>query len=365
MSKFHPENEAIKRRYAFRLEAAFGKQPSTVDAVLKAIERFEMSTGHKPFRKFHLEQVRSFRKTLTEETNANGRPLSAASVVSTLRRLRDFFLWLSQEPGFRSRINPNDVQHFLPSDQDRRIAHAKREKHVPTLEDIKLVLSVMPSGTDIQLRDRAVVALALLTGARDGAISSFRLKHLNLESKTLFQDAREVRTKNRKSFVSYFFPVGPEPLEIVSQYVMRLKELGFSPDDPLFPATRIEHDLNRGFTATGLSRSLWRTADPVRAIFRKSFDLAGLPYANPHSFRSTLVRLGERLCQTPEAWKAWSQNLGHESETTTFVGYGHVPSQRQAEILGGLSLSKTNNEIRLEDLKQLQAILGRLHNLAE
>ena len=205
MSKFHPENEAIKRRYAFRLEAAFGKQPSTVDAVLKAIERFEMSTGHKPFRKFHLEQVRSFRKTLTEETNANGRPLSAASVVSTLRRLRDFFLWLSQEPGFRSRINPNDVQHFLPSDQDRRIAHAKREKHVPTLEDIKLVLSVMPSGTDIQLRDRAVVALALLTGARDGAISSFRLKHLNLESKTLFQDAREVRTKNRKSVLTQRF----------------------------------------------------------------------------------------------------------------------------------------------------------------
>lgn len=358
MSKFHPENEAIKRRYAFRLEAAFGKQPSTVDAALKAIERFEISTGHKPFRKFHLEQVRSFRTKLAEETNANGRPLSAASVASTLRRLRDFFLWLSQEPGFRSRINPNDVQHFLPSDQDRRIAYARREKHVPSLEDIKLVLSVMPSGSDMELRDRAVVAFTILTGARDGAIASFRLKHLNLEKESLFQDAREVRTKNRKSFVSYFFPVGTEPLEIVSRYVARLKELGFGPDDPLFPATRTGHDPDRGFAATGLSRSVWQTAEPIRTIFKKAFNHAGLPYANPHSFRNTLVRLGERICHTPEAWKAWSQNLGHESETTTFVGYGQVPGNRQAQLLRDLSVQSEKRPEHLE--LAVKAILSQL-----
>lgn len=358
MSKFHPENEAIKRRYAFRLEAAFGKQPSTVDAALKAIERFEMSTGYKPFHKFHLEQVRSFRTKLAEETNATGRPLSAASVTSTLRRLHDFFLWLSQEPGFRSRIKPNDVQHFLPSDQDRRIAHARREKHVPTLDDIKLVLTLMPSDTDIELRDRAVVAFTILTGARDGAISSFRLKHLSLEKESLFQDGRDVRTKNRKSFVSYFFPVGPEPLEIVSQYVTRLRTLGFGPDDPLFPSTRIEHGPNRGFAATGLSRSMWRTAEPIRTIFRKAFALAGLPYANPHSFRNTLVRLGEGLCHTPEAWKAWSQNLGHESEATTFVGYGQVPGNRQAQLLRDLAV---NTEKRPEHVElALKTFLSQL-----
>jgi hypothetical protein len=54
------------------------------------------------------------------------------------------------------------------------------------------------------------------------------------------------------------------------------------------------------------------------------------------------VRPGERLYRTPEEWKAWSQNLGHESEVTTFVGHGHVPTHRQAEIiqsLASLSLS--------------------------
>jgi len=39
----------------------------------------------------------------------------------------------------------------------------------------------------------------------------------------------------------------------------------------------------------------------------------------------------------PEEWKAWSQNFGHESEATTFVGYGHVPTHRQAEITRALA----------------------------
>ena len=58
-----------------------------------------------------------------------------------------------------------------------------------------------------------------------------------------------------------------------------------------------------------------------------------MPYVNPHSFRTTLVRLGEQRCRTPEAWKSWSQNLGHEHEGTTFAGYEKVPEHRQAELI--------------------------------
>ncbi len=76
---------------------------------------------------------------------------------------------------------------------------------------------------------------------------------------------------------------------------------------------------------------------PIRKVFRDAFAAIGLPYANPHSYRKTLVRLGQRLCQTPEEWKAWSQNMGHDSEATTFVGYGEVPSHRQREIMSALA----------------------------
>ena len=108
-------------------------------------------------------------------------------------------------------------------------------------------------------------------------------------------------------------------------------------DDPLFPATRIALGANRQFEVSGLDRVHWNSASPVRSIFRDACVAAGLPYFNPHSFRNTLVRLGQGLCKSPEEFKAWSQNLGHEKVLTTFVSYGVVARDRQGEILRGLA----------------------------
>jgi integrase/recombinase XerD len=80
------------------------------------------------------------------------------------------------------------------------------------------------------------------------------VKHIDVIAQTLFQDAREVRTKGRKTFTSIFFPVGTEPVEIVVDYVTMLKdELGFLDNDPLFPSTRTAQGEDRGFIADGLS----------------------------------------------------------------------------------------------------------------
>mgnify|MGYP000980270174 CR=1 FL=1 len=66
-----------------------------------------------------------------------------------------------------------------------------------------------------------------------------------------------------------------------------------------------------------------------------------MPYFNPHSLRSTLAQLGEQTCQTPEQFKAWSQNLGHEGVLTTFYSYGTVQPQRQGELIKELGQPRT------------------------
>ena len=111
----------------------------------------------------------------------------------------------------------------------------------------------------------------------------------------------------------------------------------FGPVDPLFPATEIVQDQYHLFQTGGLSRAHWSNATPIRAIFKEAFTSAGLAYANPHSFRKTLAQLGERLCRTPEEFKAWSQNLGHEQVLTTFSSYGQVGADRQAELIRHLA----------------------------
>jgi integrase len=108
-------------------------------------------------------------------------------------------------------------------------------------------------------------------------------------------------------------------------------------DDPLFPATKVVIGDNLKFEAVGLDRKHWSSASPIRAIFKDAFALVGLPYFNPHSFRKTLALLGGRICKTPEEYKAWSQNLGHDQVLTTFSSYGDVSSYRQAEIIRTLS----------------------------
>jgi integrase len=180
MSKYCSENERMKREYVLYLEAASGRQSSTADAALRAIERFEISTGRRPFKKFQIEQARSFCADLAEEIGPTGKPLSAATVVGTLKHLRNFFLWPSREPGYRSAINANDAACFTPSSQDVRIAGARREKPVATVEQIHRTLSIMATVSPLHKRNRAVVAFALLSGARIGAIASLRIKHVDM-----------------------------------------------------------------------------------------------------------------------------------------------------------------------------------------
>src|SRR5215471_20513140 len=137
-----------------------------------------------------------------------------------------------------------------------------------------------------------------------------------------------------------FFPVGEDIRRIVVDWVTYLRqEKLWGLDDPLFPATKIVVGDNQHFEASGLDRKHWSSAGPIRTIFKDAFAAAGLPYFNPHSFRKTLALLGGQICNSPEEYKAWSQNLGHENVLTTFSNYGDVAGHRQAEIIRALGMS--------------------------
>lgn len=67
-----------------------------------------------------------------------------------------------------------------------------------------------------------------------------KLKHVNVDlaMPSVYQDARDVKTKFSKSFTTHFFPVGEEIRQIAVDWVGHLHEgLLWGNDDPLFPAT--------------------------------------------------------------------------------------------------------------------------------
>lgn len=339
MQKYHPSNERIKRQYLSFLKEAKRHSEPTIDVAAKALNRFEVYTHFRDFKKFHFEQAIGFKKYLAKQKGQqSGKRLSKSTLHTTLTQLKRFFQWLSMQPGYKSRIQYSDAEYFNLSDKDTRIATTKRQQKVPTMEQIKHVINAMPINTEIERRNQALIAFTLLTGARDSAIASMKLKHVDLIDCCIYQDAREVNTKFSKTFHTYFFPVGEEIGQIVTKWVSYLRdEKLWGNDDPLFSSTLVEVGPSRQFEVTGLARKHWSTASPIRTIFREAFEYAGLPYFNPHSFRNTLVQLGQEVCQTPEEFKAWSQNLGHEKVLTTFQSYGEVSYQRQGEILRDLT----------------------------
>ncbi len=339
MTKHNPANERIKRAYFVYLREARRRNDASIDGVAKALARFEEATGHRDFGKFHREQAVAFKRKLDQLTALRtGQRLSRATVNSTLAALRSFFIWLADQPGYKRRISYSDADYFNLSEKDVRIAKAVREKPFPTVEQVNHVLHCAPASTDIELRDRALIALVLLTGVRDGALVSLKLKHIDVAQARLDQDAREVKTKFSKTFSTWFFPVEGPAQAIFTDWVGHLGgALLWGDNDPLFPGTRMKVGVNGGFVAAGLKREAWSTAEPVRRIFRLAFERAGLPYFKPHSIRDTLVQLGEMTCKTPEEFKAWSQNLGHEKVLTTFTSYGSVAPHRQVVLIRGLA----------------------------
>lgn len=356
MRKHNPTNERIKRQYFKYLKEARRYSETTVDAVANALSRFEEYTGCRDFKAFRTEQAVGFKRRLAKQKGQrSGKVLSKATLYATLSHLKRFFQWLAGQPGYKSRLQYSGAEYFNLSDKETRVATARRSRPVPTLEQVKHAIGTMPSECEIQMRDRTVLAFTLLTGARDGAIVSLKLKHVDLSTNSVFQDAREVRTKYSKSFKTFFFPVGDDIQQIVVDWVKYLQEVKlWGNDDPLFPATHVARGADQVFAVAGLKRAHWSNASPIRRIFGNAFRGANLPYFNPHSLRSTLTRLGETICKTPEDFKAWSQNLGHERVLTTFSSYGEVPSWKQREIIR--SLASTEDSIRPDDETIAKAI---------
>ncbi len=332
--KVNEENERTKRAYLNYLKEARRADETTVQKAAEAILRFEASTGYKSFKRFHIEQPRAFKAKLNEEISpATGNQLSKATISGILRANKAFFHWLAGQPGFKSRISYSDPEYFNQSAKDARIAHAQREVPYPTLSQCRHAFDHMPEGTQIERRNKAIFAFLMLTGARDGAISSFKLKHIDLVEGVVYQDAREVRTKASKTFNTWFLPIDPIYREVFDSWVTYVRDdLLFGYDDPLFPPPQLSVEAGR-FTVTGLSRMPYATAGPIREAIKAAFQAAGLPAFAPHSFRKTIVKWGVSHYTTPEALKAFSQNIGHESLMTTLSAYLQVSQERQAELI--------------------------------
>ncbi|MGB5559359.1 MAG: site-specific integrase [Paracoccaceae bacterium] len=234
-----------------------------------------------------------------------GAKLSQSSRSGTLKEISAFYSWLADQPGYKSKITRSDIAYLSP---DRKADAARRSscwKPHPSPAQVDSLLAQMPIGTVLQRRDRAFVAFLFLTGSRETAAISLKLRHIDLANACVHFNAPSVRTKFGKSFTTAFLPMGPLCEAIVREWVAELRtQHQFSDSDPLFPRTRVVVGPRRRFEAVWIDRTPWAGPSSAAKIFKQAFINAGLPPFSPHILRDTLVELAKRYCRTPEDYKA-------------------------------------------------------------
>lgn len=349
----NPKNERIKRRYVDYLRHADGKSDATIRQIEKAILRYEEFSGFADFSNFDQHRAKAFKTDLAI------RSLAKSTILSNVNALKRFFGWLVGQPGYKSKIAPTDIEYLSLSDKDVRAAKAPTDRDFPTLKQIERTISLMPSETDIEKRDRALIAFTILTGIRDGALISLQLKHVDFTRNLVVQHPNEVSTKFSKRIDTYFFPVGDRFEKIVLGWVHHLRdELLFGGNDPLFPKTAISQDGDDCFVAVGLTREFWSSAEPVRKAFKAAFERAGLPKYTPHSFRRSLVQVAYQRKLSPAELKAWSQNLGHESMLTTLTSYGNIDVHQQGELVRNAIGNEGDQPLTRSELEEILSQRG-------
>ena len=335
--KYCEENERVKRFYLAYLRQAKGNDQKSLDKVSAGLVKFEQSTKFKPFKKFHIDQAGKFKGYLDKQRHPKtGKELSHATTDATLRVVKGFFHWLAGQSGYKSRISYSDVDYFNNNRKNARIAHAQRDVAFPSMEQSLHAFQALPFKTDLQKRDKALFAFFMLTGARDGAVASLKLRHVDLFEGRVFQDGRDVKTKNSKTFYTWFFPVDTAYLECFTEYVSFLRnEKLFSDGDALFPKPE-QRLVDGAFNFDTLSRKNYSNASKLNGIVRQACSNVQMPEYTPHLFRKTLAMFCNEVCKTPEQMKAWSMNLGHENLVTTISAYMPVSTHRQGEVIKSL-----------------------------
>lgn len=186
--KLNPVNERLKHRYFQWLRDAKQMNEKSVEQVAMALDRYEQFSNCRDFKLLRVEQAGPFKKHLAKlDGKRSGTPLSKATVNSTLYAMRDFVRWLADQKGFRNRLVTSDAQYFNPSRHDEAIARSSRPIKVPELTQVELLVESMPTATMIDRRNRAILALIVLTGARDNAVASFKVSDLDMRERVIFQ----------------------------------------------------------------------------------------------------------------------------------------------------------------------------------
>lgn len=331
---------------------------NSIDAHLVAIREFERFLGETRLENVTIIQVTEYVKQLIGRLVSDENSLTKSTIQHRASHLRGFYQWLCKHPGIAIKdlriLDCFDLPRKLDSSTEMSIS-----TRCPSREEMCLMIEGMPSKTFIEKRQRAIVALAALTGVRASALISLRFSSLDPKEQVVRQYVKEgVRTKNGKDMFTVYFPVLKEFAFVVSDWYELLQMQGLKGEDALFPNQRDLDEIGEHGYIRKRKIPVMRTQRAVTdAFYTASFGIG--ERFNPHSVRHLLAAERFNYCKNEKELKAWSRNLGHESEQITndhYAKMGDVEAGQIISVIEETREEKSQTDDRIHSL----FVLGRL-----
>ncbi len=286
---------------------------------------------------------------LTARNDGKEKQLSANVIQRACSEARSFYLWAKLNRYYKYKpVNESWIDTIRPG-RARGVQSELFEREYYTLEEVRKLCS-LKAETLIQRRDKASIAFLFISGMRVGAFVSLPVHCVDLEELTIYQLPSEgVKTKNNKAAKTFLFPI-EDLLEIVQEWDEFIRaELGT--DAFWFPV------LNRDGTEWGNLENPGsidsRRQSAARGL-KRACKAAKIPYRSPHKLRHGHGVYAVQHAKTMAQFKAYSQNMMHESMDITDRLYSRLNSDEVKKVVLGVGKSE---EITHDLVKKLIDLL--------
>jgi len=264
----------------------------------------------------------------TVRNDGRSRPLAPSTIKGICETAQGFFHWAKAEHSRRYRsITMNWIESLK-----FKVPAGFEEPAAYTISQIRKIIS-LPVRTLTEQRGQAAIAFLFISGARVGACVTFPIKAINLKKYLVRQwPSLGVKTKNRKIATTFLLNI-PDLVDVVARWD-KLVRTQLAPD-ALWYAT-LSRD---GMHFTGKTKAGKDRRSAVADDLKLFCDRADIPYLSPHSLRHGHALFALDRATSIAAAKAISQNLMHDSLTTTEKIYGRLNRDNVQRHIASLTCS--------------------------
>jgi integrase/recombinase XerD len=228
-----------------------------------------------------------YQRHLFLRRKADGNPLSARTQIAFTTPVRAWFKWLARQ----NHILYNPASELELPRQERRLP-----RHILNVKEVEAVLAVPDLGTDLGIRDRAILETFYSTGIRRMELINLKLHDVDAERGTIMI----VQGKGKKDRM---IPIGIRALDWVAKWRddVRPAFASGSDDGTLFLTT-----LGEAFAPNRLTQMVRNTIDAANTGKRGSC----------HLFRHTMATL---MLENGADIRFIQAMLGHAELSTTQI----------------------------------------------